>query len=159
MTAIEFSEDSVRIDAAVLARTFGISADDLKQGMRAGTITSRFERGEDADAGTVRLIFFSRTRCVRIIADESGNVLTCGAADFAGPPASESGMREAAVSDAGMGHEAAKSAPMGGQDLEYTAHIETLLDLALDGTFPASDPIAVSVDTSARTIRKSGEAP
>lgn len=159
MTAIEFSEDSVRIDAAVLARAFGISADDLKQGMREGTITSRFKRGEDADAGTVRLIFFSPTRRVRIIADENGNVLTCGAADFAGPPASGSGMREAAANEAGMGHEAARSAPMGGQDVEYAAHIETLLDLALQGTFPASDPIAISVDDPARTTRKSGEAP
>ena len=159
MTSIEFSEGSVRVDAAVLARAFGISADDLKQGMREGTITSRFERGEGADAGTVRLIFFSPTRRIRITADESGTVLTCGAVDFAGPPGSGNRVREAAGNDADTGHEAAGPAPLGGQDLEQAAHIEMLLDLALQGTFPASDPIAINVDTPARTIRKSGEAP
>ena len=84
MPGIELQQDGARIDAAVLARAFGISADDLRQGMRDGTITSRFERGAGKDAGTVRLIFFSSSRRIRITADESGRILTCGAVDFAG---------------------------------------------------------------------------
>lgn len=159
MTPIEFSEDGVRIDAAVLAKAFGISADDLKQGMREGTITSRFERGEGDDAGTMRLFFFSPTRRIRMTMDESGNVVTCAAVDLAGTPGSGNRMRQAAARDAGTDPEAAGSAPMDGQDPEQAAHIETLLDLALQGTFPASDPIAISVDAPARTTREPGGVP
>jgi len=74
MPGIDLQQDGARIDAAVLARAFGISADDLRQGMRDGTITSRFERGAGKDAGTVRLIFFSSSRRIRITADASGRI-------------------------------------------------------------------------------------
>jgi len=138
MTPVEFSEGNVSIDGAVLARAFGISDDDLKQRMREGTITSRFERGEGEDAGTVRLVFFSRARRIRITADEGGNVLTCGAVDFAGPP--------------GFGSRIAAPAPASGQDPKQD-HVEMLLDLALEGTFPASDPVAISIDAPGLTSR------
>lgn len=139
MTPVEFSEGNVSIDGAVLARAFGISDDDLKQRMREGTITSRFERGEGEDAGTVRLVFFSRARRIRITADEGGNILTCGAVDFAGPP--------------GFGSRLSAPASASGQDAEQAAHVEMLLDLALEGTFPASDPVAISIDAPGRTSR------
>ncbi|SIR00234.1 tape measure domain-containing protein [Paracoccus thiocyanatus] len=148
MPGIELQQDGARIDADVLAKAFGISADDLRQGMRDGTITSRFERGEGKDAGTVRLIFFSSSRRIRITADESGRILTCGALDFAAPPGPESRMPAA-----GADHEP----PASGQD-PGQAHTETLLDLALQGTFPASDPIAISIDPPRRTSLQ-GEAP
>ena len=107
--------------------------------MREGTITSRFERGEGEDAGTVRLVFFSRARRIRITADEGGNILTCGAVDFAGPP--------------GFGSRLSAPASASGQDAEQAAHVEMLLDLALEGTFPASDPVAISIDAPGRTSR------
>lgn len=139
MTPVEFSEGNVSIDGAVLARAFGISDDDLKQRMREGTITSRFERGEGEDAGTVRLVFFSRARRIRITADEGGSILTCGAVDFAGPP--------------GFGSRLSAPTPVSGQDPEQAAHVEMLLDLALEGTFPASDPVAITIDAPRRTSR------
>ena len=77
MSRIEFSNDSVQIDAADLARALQVSTGALKQGMRDGKITSRFERGEGEDAGTVRLTFYSAVRRVRVTADGSGNVLEC----------------------------------------------------------------------------------
>ncbi|ABL71106.1 hypothetical protein JWJ88_20120 [Paracoccus methylovorus] len=150
MPGIELQQDGARIDAAVLARAFGISADDLRQGMRDGTITSRFERGAGKDAGTVRLIFFSSSRRIRITADESGRILTCGAVDFAG--SSGPGSRRP---EAGADH----GAPGSGRDPGQAAHIETLLDLALQGTFPASDPIAISIDAPRRTSLLLGKAP
>lgn len=159
MTQLEFGNDNVSIDAAVLARAFGISADDLKHGMRDGTITSRFERGEGEDAGRVRLLFFSPVRRIRITADQSGKVLTCGAADLAGPPGFA---RPVQAADAG--HAPPGAASMGGQDPEAAAHdrearIEMLLELALQGTFPASDPIAISVEAPGRTSPPRGKAP
>ena len=150
MPGIELQQDGARIDAAVLARAFGISADDLRQGMRDGTITSRFERGEGKDAGTVRLLFFSSSRRIRITADASGRILSCGAMDFARSPGPGSPGAEA-----GGDHEA----PESGRDPGQTAHIETLLDLALQGTFPASDPIAITIDAQPPASRPQGEGP
>ncbi len=153
MPRIELQEDGASIDAAVLAGAFGISADDLRHGMREGTITSQFERGERKDAGTVRLILFSSSRRIRITADESGRILTCAAVDFAGSPGLGSRSAEARAD-----HETS-SAPVGGQDPGQAAHIETLLDLALQGTFPASDPVAITIDAPHRISLSRGEVP
>lgn len=125
MTTIEFLDDTVQVDAGTLARAFRIGAGDLQRRMRDGTITSRFERGEGADAGRVRLTFFSPDRRVRMIVDDSGRILTCTAADYArrGAPA--------AAASPGAARAARKS------------RLDALLDTALQGTFPASDPIAL----------------
>ncbi|MBT0782837.1 DUF6522 family protein [Paracoccus sp. pheM1] len=152
MPGIDLQQDGARIDAAVLARAFGISADDLRQGMRDGTITSRFERGAGKDAGTVRLIFFSSSRRIRITADASGRILSCGALDFARSPGPGSPGAEA-----GGDHET--PLPARDRDPGQAAHVETLLDLALQGTFPASDPIAITIDAQPRTSRPQGEGP
>lgn len=157
MTQLEFGNDNVSIDAAVLARASGISADDLKHGMRDGTITSRFERGEGEDAGRVRLLFFSPARRIRITADQSGKVLTCGAADLAGLPGFARPMQAADV-----GQAPAEAAPVGGQEAaadDREARLEMLLELALQGTFPASDPIAISVEAPGRVSPARGKAP
>ncbi|MEC5293869.1 DUF6522 family protein [Aurantimonas sp. C2-6-R+9] len=93
MTHIAFADDAIQIDADVLAKAFRIEADDLKQGMRDGTITSRFERGADEDAGKVRLTFFAASRRVRMTIDESGTILTCSAIDFGKLPLPASSRR------------------------------------------------------------------
>lgn len=77
MAQVEFVGDQARIDAEIPARALGLSAAALQSGMRDGTITSRLERGEGADAGRIRLTFFSRDRRARIVAEETGRVLTC----------------------------------------------------------------------------------
>ncbi|HEY9037714.1 MAG TPA: DUF6522 family protein [Roseovarius sp.] len=144
MTKIEFANDMIQVDAGLLAKAFRISAEDLKHRMRDGTITSRFERGEGEDAGKVRLTFFSADRRVRMTADENGNVLTCTAADFARPPLGIGG----AASDAESGARDGSSAQTAGEaERDRRSRIDALLDVALQGTFPASDPIAVSFET------------
>ncbi|WP_415392871.1 DUF6522 family protein [Paracoccus sp. SJTW-4] len=159
MTQLEFGNDNVSIDAAVLARAFGISADDLKHGMRDGTITSRFERGEGEDAGRVRLLFFSPARRIRITADQSGKVLTCGAADLAGPPGFAGPAQAVDVGHAPLGAATLGSqAPEAAAD-DREARLEMLLELALQGTFPASDPIAISIEAPGRVSPPPGKAP
>lgn len=123
MAQIEVTEGMLQIDAEVLARAFEISPDDLKRDMREGTITSRAEHGEGADVGRIRLTFFSQERRVRITADKDGNVLACDAARIGNSP---------------------------DPDVARRARLEALLDEALDESFPASDPIAVSFDTPGR---------
>ena len=130
MTTIRFQGAMIEVDAGVLARAFQIGTNDLQQGMRAGAITSRCERGEGADAGRVRLTFWSPDRRVRVIADDNGRILTCTAADHArrAVPAADGKPDIGADDDVTAGHR---------------AHLDALLDEALACTFPASDPIAL----------------
>ncbi|MCZ7675659.1 MAG: DUF6522 family protein [Roseovarius sp.] len=124
MTTIEFQNGTVEVDAGILARAFRIGTDDLKRRMREGTITSRCERGEGTDAGRMRLSFYSPDRRVQVIAEESGRILTCTAADYTRRGAPAKAQPDAAGA-------ARKS------------RLDALLDTALQGTFPASDPIAL----------------
>lgn len=72
---LEASDDGMTINAADLARLLELPEADVKRMMRAGTITSRFERGEGEDAGCFRLTFFEGDRRIRLIVDGSGEVL------------------------------------------------------------------------------------
>lgn len=136
MALLELTDDKVRINADLLCKAFGIGSEDLKREMRNGRITSRFEQGLDEDSGTVRLTFFSPERRIRMVVDDAGNVLTCSAVDLAG--------RASQVSQVGDQPENAGNTGRDDND--------GLLDVALQGTFPASDPVAVSFDPSKPTV-------
>lgn len=82
MASLEIGSDGVNIDAAIVAKGLRIAPEALLEGTRAGTITSLFERGEGRDAGRVRLTFFSDTRRVRVTASDTGEILSCSAADY-----------------------------------------------------------------------------
>ncbi|WP_127904066.1 DUF6522 family protein [Solirhodobacter olei] len=77
MARIEFVSGRAQVEAAYLARALALSPEELQRGMREGAITSRLERGEGEDSGRIRLTFFSPHRRSRIVADETGRVLTC----------------------------------------------------------------------------------
>lgn len=76
MTGVERDGDSFVVDAAILADEFGLSEDDVRQGMRNGAITSRCETGVDEDAGRWRLTFHHGDRALRLVVDEAGEVIT-----------------------------------------------------------------------------------
>ena len=82
MKPIEFADDGVQIDASIVAEGLGIALPRLKEGMRAGTITSLSERGVDADIGRHRLTFFSEHRRFRVVVDASGTIIQRSALDF-----------------------------------------------------------------------------
>ena len=54
--------------------------------MRAGKITSRSERGVDADIGRYRLTFFSEHRRFRVVVDEAGAILQRSTLNFGDLP-------------------------------------------------------------------------
>ena len=58
---VEFENGTVEIDASVIAEGLGMALPLLRKQMQAGKITSRSERGVDADSGRYRLTFFSET--------------------------------------------------------------------------------------------------
>lgn len=72
---IEFDGETFSVDAAVIAESFGIAAPLVRSLMREGRITSRCERGIDQDAGRYRLTFFHEDRSVRLVIDESGEIV------------------------------------------------------------------------------------
>ena len=79
---IEFENGEVQIDAAIVADGLGVTLALLREGMRAGTITSLAERGIDADLGRHRLTFFSGHRRFRVVVDASGAIIQRSALDY-----------------------------------------------------------------------------
>jgi hypothetical protein len=86
MAALEFSDGAIAIDAAIVAHGLAIAPAALLQALREGAITSRCERGIDADAGRYRLTFFSRHRRFRVIVDAQGAILSRSSLNFGGMP-------------------------------------------------------------------------
>jgi hypothetical protein len=75
MNSLIFEEGAVQIDASIVADGLGIALPLLREGMRAGKITSLSEQGIDADKGRHRLTFFSENRRFQIVVDESGSII------------------------------------------------------------------------------------
>jgi hypothetical protein len=86
MKVVEFDNGFVQVDAAIIADGLGIAVPTLRQQMRAGKITSLFERGIDADNGRHRLTFFSTHRRLRLVVDERGAILQRSTLNFGKSP-------------------------------------------------------------------------
>ena len=72
------------IDAAYQATLLGLRVEDVQEKMRAGEITTRFETGEGADAGRMRLTFFHDNKKTGLSCLEDGTVLKTLRADIGG---------------------------------------------------------------------------
>ncbi len=95
MPEITYGDATIQIEAKVLAEALRLDPDELLRQMREGTITSRLEHGEGENAGHVRLTFFSANRRIRMVADQSGNILSCGGVDVGRRPSPEAGRKAA----------------------------------------------------------------
>lgn len=72
---IDLSQPNPTIDAIDLGKLLAIPAAQVITLMREAAITSRFESGINADAGTHRLTFWYDGVRVRYTCDDSGNVI------------------------------------------------------------------------------------
>lgn len=79
---IEIGPHDVNIDARLIGAGLDLDPATVLADMRAGVITSRFERGAGEDAGRYRLTFFHASRRCRIIVDRDGTVLRRSTLDF-----------------------------------------------------------------------------
>lgn len=86
MKALEFEDGAIAIDATIVAKGLGIPPTLLLQRLREGRVTSRCERGIDADSGRYRLTFFSGNRRFRLVVDDSGAVIRRTTLDFGDRP-------------------------------------------------------------------------
>lgn len=85
MKSLEFQDGAIQIDAAIVAKAFGIGPLLLMELLREGRITSLCEKGVDADNGRYRLTFFAENRRVRLIVEDEA-VVQCSTIDFGGSP-------------------------------------------------------------------------
>jgi hypothetical protein len=82
VTTIGLEEDTIRVDATIVAKGIGIDPALVLERMREGKLTSRCERGIEEDAGRYRLTFFLDNRRFRLIIDDRGNVVQRSTLDF-----------------------------------------------------------------------------
>ena len=72
---LEATGTGFAIDADDLGTLFDLPTQSVRPLMRAGRITSRFERGEGEDEGRFRVTFTHETRRVQLTVDGDGTVL------------------------------------------------------------------------------------
>ena len=145
MFKINLPADRGVIDIAAVAQVFGISANEFEQGVEVGTISRWFEVGEGSEDNKPHQIFSSETLGMRVEVDENGNVCSSGkynaVGDLSQPHLSKYGQ---SGSDNNTMKKALGPNMHDNPDALRRAHLDALLDDALDGSFPASDPIAIS---------------
>ncbi|UOA27855.1 DUF6522 family protein [Pseudosulfitobacter sp. DSM 107133] len=73
---IDMRSEQPVIDANDLGPLLGIEPGAVQDGMRRGEITSKYEIGQDADAGRFRLTFFYRGIRVRLTCAADGTVIS-----------------------------------------------------------------------------------
>jgi hypothetical protein len=84
--AVEFSDNTFLVDAALVGELLRIPPTRVPALMREGRITSACERGMDEHAGEFRLSFFYRNRRARVSTDLAGRILRRSAIDFGERP-------------------------------------------------------------------------
>jgi uncharacterized protein YuzE len=153
MFRITLPADRAEPDMAAVASAFGISIKDVHDGIEIGTISRWFEVG-DGDSSKPHQIFASAKLEIRVDVDEHGAVFSINkykAARTVLPP------DQAADCDTAYGKDT-KGRPFDpnsqdNSDAVRWARLDALLDEALDESFPASDPIAISFDPPNRAAR------
>lgn len=84
--AIEFSDNTFLVDAALIGGLLRIPPSSVPALMRAGMITSTCERGMDEHEGEFRLTFFYCNRRARLSTDVAGRVVRRSVIDFGDQP-------------------------------------------------------------------------
>ena len=86
MTAFEFEDGAIQVDATIVATGLGIVPMHFMDLLRDGKITSLCEKGIDADSGRYRLTLFSASRRFRLVVDESGAIVQRSTLDYGNLP-------------------------------------------------------------------------
>ncbi len=151
MFKVTLPADRVVIDMAAVAEAFGISVNDLEDDMQIGKINRWFEVGDGDEGNKPHQIFDSQALGIRVNVDEIGNVRSSNKSGtvsaavqphrsvYSGADRIRDSMEETLAADI-----------QGNPDAARRAHLSALLDEALDESFPASDPVAISFESPHR---------
>jgi Family of unknown function (DUF6522) len=83
---ISFANGAIEVEAPVIAEALDLPPEVLMTMVRSGQITSLCERGVDADEGYYRLTFFYRSKRLRFVVDEGGEIIRRLTIDFGDRP-------------------------------------------------------------------------
>jgi len=75
-------DDTFQIDASIIGRDLGLQPSEVQKLMHEGKLTSSCKRGVDQDAGRYRLTFFHGNRRLRLITDNTGQIIRRSLIDF-----------------------------------------------------------------------------
>lgn len=78
MSEVSKTDSGFVVEAAAIARAFGITEEQVRDEMRTGRISSRSERGSGKDKGRWRMTFYRADRAFRLVANAEGEVLSRG---------------------------------------------------------------------------------
>jgi hypothetical protein len=84
--AVQVNPAAIQVDASIVGQGLELEPSEVQSLMREGAITSSCERGIEDDAGRYRLIFFYKSRRLRLISDEAGRVIQRSTIEFGNRP-------------------------------------------------------------------------
>lgn len=156
MFRIALPADRAEPDMAAVARAFGLSVNDMMDNVRIGTISRWFELGNGNKHHRPHQVFASCELGIRVDVDVHGDVDSISKYEVASASLHphRTGLR-----DPGHGKDRMEIAlhPTNriDPDTAHKARLDALLDEALEESFPASDPIAISFETPDRNVHPS----
>jgi hypothetical protein len=154
MFKIKLPADRAEPDMTAVGSAFGISTKDVHDGIAIGTISRWFEVGTGDADNKPHQIFASDTLGIRVDVDESGKVRSVEKYDeVSAILRSHPGEDGDAGAKKSLMEETLMSNTHDNSDAARHAHLSALLDEALDDSFPASDPIAISFESPNRATR------
>ncbi len=158
MFKITLPADRAVVDMAAVAREFGVSIQQLHDDMRTGTISRWLEVAEGDADDKPHKIFASEKLGIRVEVDEGGNVYSTS--EY---PAVRSDSLPDRIENShsdGNANRLETALDRNSKDTPATtrkSRLDALLDEALDESFPASDPVAISFEPPPRaTVRDAG---
>jgi len=140
MRHLILSNDRTEVDMRLLAGAFGFSREALDDALGLGTISYWYELGP-GDTATPRVVFRSTESGQRVTLDRTGRIMSPEESHLADQPVPCSETCRPVGAKARAAH-ASDEVPQ----QAAARRLDGLLDQALQDTFPASDPVAISFD-------------
>ena len=75
MDPINFTDQTITIEADLVAKGLHVDPEALRMALRDGTVTRTVEKGEGDDAGRYRVTFFAPERRLRLLFTAEGQIL------------------------------------------------------------------------------------
>lgn len=156
MFKVTLPADRAEPDMVAVAKAFGISVQGLIDDIRIGIISRWIEVGDGDADNKPHQISASQKLGLRVDVDEHGNVHSVSKyGTISAGPEPEGADRN----DVGWGEAVTAPSLYPGMkenpELTRQTRLDALLDEALTESFPASDPVAISVEPPEQTRRPS----